>query len=116
MLKPSPTGPASCAWAAKALTANVLLGIPGVIPVWLLWYFAANWPLAAIGWTEPEPTENDGPLPWLLLGGPVVLLFALAWWLLNRPPRDGSTPRPRLYWPLSALATLAPTLGLVVAL
>lgn len=56
-------------WLPTAVGVNLVLGIPGVVPVWLLSYFAVNWPLAAVGWTQREPTENDGMLPWLLLGG-----------------------------------------------
>ncbi|MEU5808364.1 hypothetical protein [Streptomyces sp. NPDC047718] len=95
---------------------NLLGGIPAIVPVWLLWYFLANWPLAALGWSEPEPTENDGMLPWLIVGGPVVALFALVWWFANRAVlrRIGLTPR--MYWPVSALVTLVPSLTLMIVL
>ncbi|WP_033312020.1 hypothetical protein RFN58_17735 [Streptomyces iakyrus] len=97
-----------------ALGVNVLLGIPAVVPIWLLWYLASNWPLAALGLTEREPTENDGVLPWFLVAGPVVLVFGLLWWLANRPLRRGTTLSPARYWVLSVLATLLPTLVLIV--
>ncbi|MGW0394249.1 hypothetical protein ACWDYJ_25855 [Streptomyces sp. NPDC003042] len=103
-------------WSLIAVGVNLLMGIPGVVPVWLLWYFAANWPLAAIGWTQPEPTENDGMLPWLLFSGPVLGLFALVWWLVNRPVGRRAALGPRLYWPVSALVTLVPTFALVITL
>lgn len=103
-------------WSSIAVGVNLLLGIPGVLPAWLLWYFAANWPLAAIGWSEPEPTENDGMLPWLLVGVPVVGLFALLWWLINRSVRRRTALGARVYWPLSALVTLVPTFALMIAL
>ncbi|GAA4899324.1 hypothetical protein GCM10023237_17830 [Streptomyces coeruleoprunus] len=95
------------------MAVNLTLGIPGIVPVWLLWYFVANWPLAAMGWTQREPTENDGVLPWLLVGGPVVGLFGLVWWLVNRPLRRRTALDPRVYWPASALVTLVPTLALI---
>ncbi|WP_372409241.1 hypothetical protein [Streptomyces luteireticuli] len=95
---------------------NVLLGIPGIVPVWLLWYFAKNWPLAAIGWTGHEPTENDGWEPWLLVGVPPLVLFVWVWWLANRPLQRRTALAPRLYWPLSALVTLVPWLTLVIGL
>ncbi|MGX1562239.1 hypothetical protein [Streptomyces sp. NPDC055506] len=97
-----------------ALGVNLLLGIPAVVPVWLLWYLASNWPLAALGLTEREPTENDGMLPWFLVAGPVVLVFGLLWWLANRPLRRGTTLPPARYWALCVLATLLPTLVLIV--
>ncbi|ARX84194.1 membrane protein [Streptomyces alboflavus] len=99
-----------------AMGVNVLLGIPGVVPVWLLWYFAANWPFAALGWTQGEPTENDGMLPWFLVGVPVVGAFALVWWLVNLSVRRRAGSRPGLYWPLSVLATLAPSFVLMAVL
>lgn len=103
-------------WLPTAVGVNLVLGIPGVVPVWLLSYFAVNWPLAAVGWTQREPTENDGMLPWLLLGGPVVALFALLWWLANRPLRRRTALDPRLYWPVSALMTLVPSITLMIVL
>ncbi|MFI7359220.1 hypothetical protein ACIBTP_35480 [Streptomyces avidinii] len=100
-----------------AVGVNLLLGIPGVVPVWLLWYLAVNWPLAALGWTEREATENDGVLPWLVIAAPVVLVFALLWWLTNRALRRRRTaPAFRLYWPVCALATLLPSFALMIAL
>ncbi|MFI9203035.1 hypothetical protein [Streptomyces sp. NPDC053048] len=101
--------------SATAVVVNLLLGIPGVVPVWLLWYFAVNWPLAAIGWSDPEPTENDGTLPGLLVGVLLLGLFVL-WWLINRSVRRRTTLDARLYWPVSAVATLVPTFVLMVVL
>jgi hypothetical protein len=66
------------------MAANLLMGVPGVVPVWMLWYFAVNWPLEALGRTVREPTENDGMLPWLLLFRPGIALSALLW----RKPRE----------------------------
>ncbi|MCX5340617.1 alkaline shock response membrane anchor protein AmaP [Streptomyces sp. R-74717] len=103
-------------WSSIAVGVNLLLGIPGVVPVWLLWYFAANWPLAAMGWAQRNPTENDGMLPWLLFGAPVLALFALVWWLSNRPVRRRAALDPRLYWPVSALVTLVPSFTLMIVL
>ncbi|MFE7777995.1 hypothetical protein ACFU5O_29675 [Streptomyces sp. NPDC057445] len=101
---------------STAVAVNLLLGIPGVAPVWLFWYFAVNWPLAAIGWTRPEPTENDGMLPWLVVGAPVLLLFALVWWLVNRVVWRRMAPAPRFYRPVSALVTLVPSFTLMAVL
>ncbi|MFF0290226.1 hypothetical protein [Streptomyces sp. NPDC005262] len=95
-------------WSVTAVAVNLLLGIPGVVPAFLLWYFASNWPLAAMGWTQRDPTENDGMLPWVVLATPVLALFALVWWLANRPVRRRVALDSLLYWPVSALLTLAP--------
>ncbi|GAA1392392.1 hypothetical protein GCM10009639_23940 [Kitasatospora putterlickiae] len=97
----------------RAAVVNLLLGVPAVVPVWLLWYFAVNWPLKALGWTVGEPTENDGPLPWLVLAGPLVLAFTALWWLANDGLRRRSG-RGRGYWSLSVALTLLPT-GVIIA-
>ncbi|GAP48773.1 hypothetical protein [Streptomyces azureus] len=96
------------------LAVNVVLGIPAVVPAFLLWYFASNRPLADLGWTEREPTENDGMLPWFMVATPILTLFGLVWWLANRPLRRRTALSPRAYWLLSAAATALPTLTLVV--
>ncbi|MFE7972883.1 hypothetical protein [Streptomyces shenzhenensis] len=99
-------------WQAP-LAVNVLLGVPGIVPIWLVSYFAANWPLAALGLTEGEPTENDGVLPWVLVAGPILVLFGLVWWLANRPLRRRTLLTPGAYWLLSIVATTVPTLTLI---
>ncbi|MGI5250096.1 hypothetical protein [Actinacidiphila glaucinigra] len=95
-----------------ALGVNLLLGIPGVVPLWMLWYIASNWPLAELGLTVREPTENDGVMPALVLCGPVVLLFAVLWWLANRPLAERTALTAGGYWLLSVSATLLPTAAL----
>ncbi|ANW19792.1 hypothetical protein [Streptomyces clavuligerus] len=103
-------------WSLTAVGVNLLLGIPGIVPVWLLWYFASNWPLAALGLTQREPTENDGALPVLMAMVPVLVVSALLWWLANRPLRRRTELASRLYWPLSLLATLLPSFVLMAVL
>ncbi|MFF7738016.1 hypothetical protein [Streptomyces sp. NPDC007984] len=98
-------------WSAP-LVVNVLLGIPGVVPIWLLWYVAANWPLADAGWTMREPTENDGIAPALVIAVPVVTLYVLIWWLANSPLRRRTALAPHTYWLLSLTAPLLPTAAL----
>lgn len=96
------------------LVVNVLLGIPGVVPFWLLWYLVANWPLAELGWTVREPTENDGMALWLVIVVPVVTLYGLIWWLANLPLRRRTALAPRTYWLLSLTAPLLPTGALLL--
>ncbi|MFJ2557331.1 MULTISPECIES: hypothetical protein [unclassified Streptomyces] len=103
-------------WSLTSVAVNLLLGVPAVVPIFLCWYFASNWPLAALGWTRGEPTENDGMLPWFLLGAPVTVGFALLWWLANYPVRRRVPLDSRLYWPAGALLTLAPTFVLMAVL
>ncbi|MDO0912088.1 hypothetical protein QQM39_14920 [Streptomyces sp. DT2A-34] len=91
-----------------ALGANVLLGIPGVIPIWLLWFLAANW------LSGPEPTDNDPMVLWLPIAAIIVGPYAMLWWSVNRSIRRRSVLTPRTYWPLSALATFLPSMALII--
>ncbi|MFE3824328.1 hypothetical protein [Streptomyces sp. NPDC059092] len=100
-------------WSLTSVALNLLLGIPGVVPVWLMWYFAVNGPLADLGWTRREPTENDGMLLWLVIIVPVVAGFGLLWWLANYPVWRRIPLDSRLYWPASVLLTLAPAFVLM---
>ncbi|MEU3732569.1 hypothetical protein AB0E81_24640 [Streptomyces sp. NPDC033538] len=88
---------------------NLLLGVPAVVPIWLVWYLMANWPLAELGWTTREPTENDGMALWLVIIAPVVLAFGLIWWLANAPLRRRTALAPRSFWLLCALVPFLPT-------
>ncbi|MFH9606030.1 hypothetical protein [Streptomyces sp. NPDC017448] len=94
------------------VTANLLLGIPAVVPLFLIWYLLSNWPLAEMGWTQREPTENDGVLPGLVIAVPVVGVFGIVWALLNLWMRrrliGGAPSYP--YWSLAVTLTLAPFL------
>lgn len=98
-------------WTTAA--ANLVMGVPCVVPVWLLWYVAVNGPLAELGWTVREPTENDGMLLWLVIAVSVVTAFVLLWWLANDFLRRWNTAAARVYWPVCALVTLVPTLTLI---
>ncbi|GAA2336557.1 hypothetical protein OKJ48_17245 [Streptomyces kunmingensis] len=89
------------------LVLNLLLGIPGVVPIWLLWYLISNW-------TDPAPTENDGMALWLVIIVPVVGLYALLWWFPNRALARRTTLTAQNYWLLSAAGTLLPTAALIL--
>ncbi|NEA44330.1 hypothetical protein G3I76_34260 [Streptomyces sp. SID11233] len=99
-------------WPAP-LAVNVLLGIPGIVPIWLVYYIAANGPLSALHLAGSNPTENDGVLPWVVVAGPVLLLFVLIWWLANRPLRRRTTMTAGSYRLVSIVATALPTLFLI---
>lgn len=95
---------------------NLLLGIPGVIPVGMVWYFLANGPFAALRLPMRNPTENDGMLPIIIVIGPFVVGSALIWFLLNRL----LIKKPRLHrkrlWLLGAVMSLVVPFPLYVAL
>lgn len=86
---------------------NLLLGIPGVVPIWLLWFLTANW-------IHPEPTENDGTALWLVIVVPVVGLYALLWSVTNRALARRTSLAARSYWLLSVTGTLLPTTALIL--
>ncbi|KPC83354.1 MULTISPECIES: hypothetical protein [Streptomyces] len=101
-------------WRLTAAGLNLLLGVPGVVPVWLLWYYVSNGPLADLGRTSREPTENDGMLLWLVVVVPVLAVFGIIWWLANEPVRRRAALAPHTYWTAGVLLTLVPTAVLVV--
>ncbi|WP_103512053.1 hypothetical protein [Streptomyces sp. SM13] len=94
------------------VVVNLMLGVPAVVPVFLIWYVLSNGPLAELGWTQREPTENDGMLPWLILVVPVVAGFGGLWTLINLWMRRrliaAASPYP--YWSVSVTLTVAPFL------
>lgn len=100
---------------ALVVTVNLVLGFFAVIPLWALWFFAANFPLAAMGLTRREPTENDGVFPWLVILVPLVGGFLAAWSLTNLLVwrRTGQAARP--YWAASSAVVLLPTIASMVA-
>ncbi|MFG2429051.1 hypothetical protein [Streptomyces sp. NPDC048590] len=87
---------------------NLLLGIPAVVPFWLLWYLAAIWV------SGPPAEENDGTAPVLVVVVTVVGLYALLWSAVNRHLSRRSPLTGRTYWLLSALGTLLPTAALII--
>ncbi|MET8603034.1 hypothetical protein ABZV92_05770 [Streptomyces rubiginosohelvolus] len=94
------------------VAVNLLLGIPAVVPAFLIWYVLSNGPLAELGWTQREPTENDGMWLWLVIVVPVVACFGGLWTLLNlwmrRRLLAAAPPGP--YWSLALALTLTPYL------
>ncbi|NUP22483.1 MAG: hypothetical protein HOZ81_41755 [Streptomyces sp.] len=91
-----------------ALGVNLLLGVPAVVPIWLLWFLTANWA------GPREPTENDGMALWLVVIVPIVALYLLLWSAANRPLARRTSLDARGYWSLSILATLLPTAALIL--
>jgi hypothetical protein len=87
---------------------NLLLGIPAIVPLFLVWYLMANWPLADLGWTQREPTENDGILPALIFSVPVFCLFGSIWGLVNMWMRPRTAVPASQYWLSCVAASLVP--------
>ncbi|MET8638993.1 hypothetical protein ACWEQ2_04250 [Streptomyces sp. NPDC004096] len=90
-----------------ALGVNLLLGIPGIVPIWLLWFLAASW-------HNPEPTENDGMALWLVIVVPIVGLYTMLWWTANSALVHRTSLATQTYWLLSAVGTLLPTVTLIL--
>ena len=100
-------------WAVAC--ANVLLGIPGLVPLSMAWYIAASWPLDALGLTQRDPTENDGILPVLVVFGPAMAASVLVWWLANRWLRPRAVTSGKAFWATAIGANLLPCFILAVA-
>ncbi|MFB6955915.1 hypothetical protein ACFCYB_02500 [Streptomyces sp. NPDC056309] len=92
------------------VAVNLLLGIPAIVPVFLVWYVLSNGPLAELGLTSRDPNEDDGMLLWLVIVVPVVACFGGIWALVNiwLRRRLFIVPLPYPYWLVCVTATLAP--------
>ncbi|WP_214105661.1 hypothetical protein [Acrocarpospora catenulata] len=93
-------------WLAP-ISLNTVLGGVGVLPLAFVWMFLAQYPLAALGLTQRDPTDNDGILPWLILLGGVGLFFVL-WAVVNKVTCRVTRLPNRRYWPLSVIVSLVP--------
>jgi hypothetical protein len=91
-----------------AVGVNLVLGIPGIVPLFLAYFILWNGPLAELGWTVRDPNEDDGMLIAFLISLPVFCLAGLSWALVNGWLRRRSAAPGAVYWPMSALACLAP--------
>lgn len=95
--------------------ANLAMGVPAIVPIWLTWFYLSSWPLAAVGLTDRSPTENDGFLIPSLIILPVILLSAFGWagagHLLRR--RLGPLP-PGPFWLVSTVGVFLPTCALIL--
>lgn len=100
-------------WAAP-IVVNLILGLIAIIPLWGLMLFAMNFPLADLGLTHREPTENDGMLPWLMILVPIWAALLTLWLLANAAMRrKRGTANGGLYWTASSLLCLLPTATLM---
>ncbi|WP_328915173.1 MULTISPECIES: hypothetical protein [unclassified Streptomyces] len=95
------------AWAVPA-AVNTVLGCVGTFPLGLLWTFLADHPLASIGLTHRDPTDNDGVLPWLVLLILVVGVYCALWAAANIAVRRWTRLPGRPYWVFTVIVTLVP--------
>ncbi|MFF4759970.1 hypothetical protein [Streptomyces sp. NPDC001292] len=95
------------AWAAPVIV-NLVLGIVAVIPLWFLMMFLRNHPLAELGLTGRDPTDNDGVLPWMLLLVPMWAAFLGLWLPVNSLMRRKREVTRRRYWTFGSLVVLSP--------
>ncbi|WP_433351621.1 hypothetical protein ACQP25_01160 [Microtetraspora malaysiensis] len=98
--------PKRIAWLVP-LAVNALFGYLAPLPLGLVWYFLVNYPLAALGLTERDPTDNDGILPHLIVLGGVGLFIAL-WAVVNLVVRALSRLPARPYWLVSVALLFGP--------
>jgi hypothetical protein len=95
-----------------AVGVNLAMGIPGIVPIFLAYYYLSNGPLADLGWTGREPTENDGTLALSMFLGPILLAAAVGWilanWLLWRWTEAPAV----LQWTVCLVASFVPFFSL----
>lgn len=92
---------------------NVLLGIPGVAFYWLIYFLMATWPLAQMGITSSDATQDDGFISALVVCGPILLLCFILWILVNRYLIAQHGSHRFLKWVFAFACTLVPTLILI---
>ncbi|RSM57727.1 hypothetical protein DMB66_31825 [Actinoplanes sp. ATCC 53533] len=95
-----------------AVGVNLVLGVPAVVPIFLGWYFLVNGPLAALGWTQPDPDENEGMLPMVIFIVPILCLSGSIWGLVNWWLRRKVAVPAAQYWPACLAASFVPFLAL----
>ncbi|CAL9469581.1 hypothetical protein SUDANB15_02789 [Streptomyces sp. enrichment culture] len=91
-----------------SVAVNLVLGVVAVVPLWLSMMFAANYPLAELGLTSREPTDNDGMLPWAMLLAPLWAAFLALWIPVNALARPESGVSTRRYWAVGSGLVLTP--------
>lgn len=109
-------GPNRRWWRVGAVVGvNVILGVPAVVPVWLAWFYLTQWPLAAIGLTTQDASQDDGVVIASVVVLPVVALGVVAWFFVGLWLRPRVDPmKVPWFWPVSALAVLVPTAVLIL--
>ena len=95
------------------VVVNLVLGVPAIVPFFLLWYGWASWSPTEFRQGLMEPSVNEEPLGWAMIAGPFVFGFGGIWLFVNWLVRGRRTMVPRLrYWSVCVAATLVPYLSL----
>ncbi|MFJ2868090.1 hypothetical protein [Kitasatospora sp. NPDC087314] len=109
--------PGRATWAGRAVWAapaavNIVLGFVASVPLMVTLLFFLNYPLVRLGLGRREPTENDGPMVWVVALAVLWTVFGLLWWLVNLGLGRLTSLRGRRYWGVSAALLPVPTLAL----
>ncbi|MEV5509096.1 hypothetical protein [Streptomyces orinoci] len=91
------------------ITVNLVLGYFGTVPFGYAWSFLANYPLAALGWTERDPSGISGLPLWTVLLTGVLGGFLAGWAGINVLVRRLTGLPARRYWTMVTLVLLLPT-------
>ena len=106
----------------RLFVVNLLLGIPGIIYYWMLYFYVFRGPLASLGTKLLEFIENLGFMPSAMTMGPPLAGGAIVWILVNaylvsRRQNSGNCQKrtgKAAHWVLAFLATLVPSLLVIV--
>lgn len=91
-----------------SVVVNASLGYLGIFPFLFLQYVLSNTVFYKLGWTEGDPTFNDGALiPFLLAAVGTLVMLALFAALNYLIVRAGAVAA-RWYWSVSAVVLLIP--------
>ncbi|MEV0503279.1 hypothetical protein AB0I84_37570 [Streptomyces spectabilis] len=90
-----------------AFGINVLLGIPAIVPIWMLYFIIALW-------TQIAGAEyGDDSSAALVIFGPIAAACAVLWWLANRPLARRTQLGQLSYWLLALTGTFLPTAAII---
>ncbi|GAA2526097.1 MULTISPECIES: hypothetical protein [Streptomyces] len=96
-----------------SVAVHLILGVVAIVPLWLSMMFATNYPLAELGLTSREPTDNDGMLPWAMILVPVWAVFLALWLPVGALARPKAGVPGRRYWAVSSGLLLTPMVVLM---
>ncbi|WP_158880344.1 hypothetical protein [Amycolatopsis anabasis] len=110
------TQPKSWSWAAWPISVlvNFTLGYARIVPYLMLLVVLDNTVFATFGWTQRDPTFNDGILAPLFVAAVSVLFVLAVFFLVNIFVARRSTLSAWWYWILNSALLLVPSIAVSI--